>query len=411
MGKGCSDDRGVVQTSVEGKMNVARRRLMKVGAETLSRLLLLLIYTAAIIFIISHRTPIDYPVYVIAAYGFSQGQGVYSWDEMDYEQAAIDLGFSRYASPYRYSPLVALLVYPLLFLPDRGLILWTILQALCSWLTAEILAHLAVNARRRIVIRLGAGLFTPVFTSLYAGQVNPLVTLLIVLSFLYFRRGKEVLGGTLLGAGLMLKPLGLGLLGYLIWRGRWRALGAVFGVALLVVGISVLAFGPVTLNFLSISVPLFAAAYPPAQSLSGLAVRWLTRHPYGFSLTDMPILAQWVGLLLSGGLVGITLVCCDRPGPRSWSDAQAGLMIVAGLLANPGTWYHHFTLFELPLAWMASRNVARTQKWLITLMVCYGMIGAWGWLWHAFIGFTPLLDLATLGGLLLWGILRQESRM
>jgi hypothetical protein len=57
-------------------------------------------------------TAVDYPVYVMAAYGFLRGEDVYAWGEGDYARAAADLGLGRYALPYRYPPLTALLAVP-----------------------------------------------------------------------------------------------------------------------------------------------------------------------------------------------------------------------------------------------------------------------------------------------------------
>ncbi|MER3400120.1 MAG: hypothetical protein C4313_03130 [Thermoflexus sp.] len=374
------------------------------GLELLSRAILLAAYAAAAGVMAAGPSPVDYPVYLMTADGFRRGENVYRWTAEDYTRAAARLGFSRYTLPYRYPPLTALLVQPLVDLPDRGRRAWVLLQALGAWATAEVLAGSARTPQGRAGIRLAVGLFPPFFVSLYAGQVNPLATALLAGAFWALRRGREGVGGSLLGISMMVKPIGVGLAAYLLWRGRWRALGATLGEAGLALGLSLLAFGPAALGFMGLPARTGAIAYPPAQSLPGLAARWLTHHPYGFSIADRPDLAQGVGMGLALGLVLVTLIRSGRPGTGPWSDRVAGGWLMAALLANPGTWYHHFTIAAIPLAVRA--RCGPTGRW--GLLAAYSGMALWSGLWRLRVGFTPLLDLATLGGLLLWVQLMGE---
>ncbi len=126
-------------------------------AEHLSLLLLVLVYTAATAWILARRSPIDYPVYAMAAWGLRRGEAVFRWETADYHRAAAALGFPRYTMPYRYPPLTALLVSPLLGLPDRGMGMWTALQALSAILTAGILTRwigAPLGPRGRVVLLL-----------------------------------------------------------------------------------------------------------------------------------------------------------------------------------------------------------------------------------------------------------------
>jgi transposase-like protein len=233
--------------------------------EALSRILVVCVYLLAAAAVILLRTPIDYPVYVMAAYGFSRGEDVYSWTEADYARAAEALGFSRYAPPYRYPPLAALLVLPGLSFPDRGMGIWVAAQALSALLTAEALARMARDPARRILIRLGVGLLPPFFVSLYAGQVNPLVTLGMILAVRWIDRGREGWGGLLLGLSLMLKPLALGPAALCLYEGRRKALaGMALGVALSLAA-GLLAFGPPALGFLRLSLPTVVAPLSSAR--------------------------------------------------------------------------------------------------------------------------------------------------
>ncbi len=378
-------------------------------AEPLSLLMLVLFYAAAAAWILARRSPIDYPVYAMAAWGLQRGEAVFRWEAADYHRAATALGFPRYTMPYRYPPLTALLVSPLLGLPDRGMGIWTALQALSAILTAGVLAQwigAPLGPRGRAVLLLSVGLFPPFLVSLYAGQVNPLATLLIVLSLWAIARGGAGWGGFLLGVSLMLKPLGIGAAALLIWEGRWRALGGLLLGSALALGASALAFGPPALEFLLVSLPATGSAYPPAQNLPSLALRWLTHHPYGLALADDPAAARWAGAALSGTLILLTLAWLGRPGaPRGSFAGRAAWMLCAAFLANPGTWYHHGTVLAPALAVLLRQAPQRPWRWRAALAASAGAVAVWGLAWHAFVGWTPLLDLGTLGTLGLWILL------
>ncbi len=379
--------------------------------ELLSVLLLILFYAAVTVWILTHHRPIDYPVYAMAAWGFRRGEAVYRWGEGDYARAAAALGFSHYTSPYRYPPLAALLALPLLGLPDRGIGMWIVLQAACALLTAETLTRSFGSSTPaiRIVIRLGVGFFTPFLTSLYAGQINPLVTWLAALAIWLIAHGREGRGGFLLGLGLMLKPLAMGIAVLLLWEGRWKAMAGLLLGAALALGISVLTFGPPALGFLGVSLPGTGSAYPPAQNLPSLAIRWGTHHPYGFALADVPEVARGTGLALAGLLIFLTLIGLGRPGaPRGLFKIRAAWVLTATFLANPGTWYHHGTVLSVGLAGLLHRACQRSRWWQAILAASVSAIALWGVAWHAFIGWTPLLDLATLGALGMWILLARE---
>ncbi|RPI20373.1 MAG: DUF2029 domain-containing protein, partial [Acidobacteria bacterium] len=119
--------------------------------------------------------PIDYPVYLLSAYGFYHKQNVYLWNENDFRDAAAALGVRRYTTPYRYSPAVAYLVMPFLFLPYRiGILVWSLLNGAATILAGELLARMADRPVKRWLIRASTWLFVPFLVRGYAGQANAL---------------------------------------------------------------------------------------------------------------------------------------------------------------------------------------------------------------------------------------------
>jgi len=65
-------------------------------------------------------------------------------------------------------------------------------------------------------------------------------------------------------------------------------------------------------------------------------------------------------------------------------------------------------MMSIPIAVLLAQSRKRPIKWWFLLALGYGMMELFGVAWHLFVGFTPLLDLATLGGLLIWGLLAWE---
>ncbi len=369
-----------------------------------------LFYLTVALFVVRYNTPVDYPVYFMAAYGFLNGENVYAWSNEDFARIAAILNFHRYAPPYPYPPLTAFITLPSLFIPyPAGLFAWTMLNGLAVVITGILLANLADTTSGRMLIRISVWLFVPFLVSLYAGQVNPLVVCLAAISFLAFRKMRDAMGSWFLSLSLLLKPLVVGLVGYLLWRIRWKALVwlAVFSAAILAV--IALTFGPYSLDFLGRSTGWPMRTYPPAQNLPSLAARWLTAHPYGFSLADNPTAARWVGLMLAALLAAATLLLCWPPGnPSVWSDAQLGLILAAIPLVNARTWYHHYSVMAIPVAILLSRSKGKSRRWWALTAFGYGLMAVFGVGWHTFVGITPLLDAATTGSLIIWGLLAYE---
>src|SRR5262249_33222907 len=85
----------------------------------------------------------------------------------------------------------------------------------------------------------------PVMANLVHGQVNLLLLLLLSGMIASLLRGKEVWAGLLLSGAICLKVFPLFLLGYVVWRRRWRCLaGCALGLCLGVVIIPAAAVGP-----------------------------------------------------------------------------------------------------------------------------------------------------------------------
>ncbi len=361
-------------------------------------------YIAVSAWVAFHATGLDYAAYLIAAHGFIAGQDVYSWNAEDFQAAARSLGISHFAYPYRYSPVSALLISPLLALPYKaGLFLWSLLNAAAILAVGELLSRLASKASRRWIIRFSVWMFVPFGVSLYAGQVNPLTTLFGALAILAIHQGRDRMAGAWAALAFLIKPIAIGLICYPTWKGKWKTVVLFTLIAASVLSLMMAFFGRGSLYS---GVPLSVAgldvgAYPPLQSFWGLGQRWFTHHEYGWSLAENPLLASRAGLLLSLSLAIATLLFCLPPMRKnSWRDADWGLVIVAIALVIPATWYHHYALLAIPLAILIAH--AKSLPDAVLAFAAWTSINVFGMAWHAMIGHTILLDLGTFGALLLW---------
>lgn len=394
------------------------RRALQKGLKSMPYAATAAFYIAIAAWVSHHATGLDYAAYLIGAQGFMAGQDVYSWRFEDFQAAARTLNIPDFAYPYRYSPVIALLIAPLLALPYKaGLFLWSLLNAGAVMALGEALSRLSTGETRRWIIRLSVWFFVPFGVSLYAGQVNPLITLFGARAFLAMRQKRDRAAGAWAAAAFLIKPTAIGLICYPIWKGRWQPVIVFAVIAALVLSLMTALFGWGSLHSgvpLSIT-GLKVDAYPPLQNFWGLAQRWFTTHLYGASVALNPKLAGRAGLALSLILAIATLLVCLPPLRRNtWRDADLGMILIAIALTAPATWYHHYALLAISLAILIANSERLRDAALV--FTAWAALNLFGVAWHRLVGYTLLLDLGTFGALLLWtglsGIsLRQRNRV
>lgn len=381
-------------------------------SKKLPSVLVVFFYLAVVVWITVHTTALDYAAYLISAHGFLAGQDVYQWTVIDFQTAARQLQIPNFAYPYRYSPVTALIISPLLLLSYRpGLFIWSLINAAAIIAAGELLSRLAEGPAKRWSIRLSVWLFAPFLVSLYAGQVNPLVTLLGAVAILSFHRGRERAAGCWISLAFLIKPLVIGIAGYAFWKGKWRMAGTFLIIAAVLLGLMACLFG---WGSVQSGVPLSVAgvragAYPPLQNFWGMVSRWFTVHEYGWHFTNQPALAENAGLLLSIGLaIATMLFCLPAIRPDSWRDADLGMAIIAVTLIVPATWYHHYAILAIPLAIL----FANAEAGIDVILACSAWlaINIFGVAWHDLAGHTLLLDMGTIGAMVLWIGLARVSR-
>lgn len=366
------------------------------------------VYAVVAAYVASRRTAVDYPVYLIAASGFSGGENVYEWGREDFVRVGTRLGVERHEVQYLYPPLTALLAVPLLHVPyGFGLFLWALASGIAVIATGALLGRFVPDDRRRSVVSAATWLFVPFLTSIYAGQVNPFAVLLAAAALLGLQRGRDWTGGLALGASLLLKPLAIGLLAYGLWRSRWRfvAGAALSGTALLVA--CWFAFGSAALAFLGTVSRWSPRGYPPSQNLPGLVLRWLRDG----GVIARPGIVYAVAVLGSAAVVALTVLACRPPGAtRRSSAAELACMLAAVLIAHARTWYHHYGMLALAMVLLVPTVDREPRPRWALLAIAYVLVQIFGLAWHRLAASPVALESATLGAVIVWGLAFADAR-
>lgn len=276
------------------------------------------------------RVPIDLKIYQLGGAEVRRGEDLYD-----------DSLYGRL--PFTYPPFAGAVFQGLTYLSKNWLIVvWQCGMAVALW------AVLLMVARERGLRGVGSVLLTALFTvamlatepahgTLYFGQINVFLMLLVSLDFLPVKRRLPGIGVGV-AAGLKLTPAYLGL-AFLAER-RWSAaLGAVLTFAV-TVGIGFLVVKDASsfwTDAMFNSSRVGEHTNPGAQDIRSVLERV-------FGITSGPV---WI--LCAGVVVALTVLAvyvAQRRGNRSLAMALTG---ISSCLISPFSWYHHW-VWVMPLA-------------------------------------------------------------
>ena len=276
------------------------------------------------------------------------------------EQGAACLGC------YLYPPTIAYAVLPLVGLgATAASVAWTAIQLAAMWLALWIGAGIGGarrSAERALWCLAAAVLFTPVFATLFYGNVSALIALGAAL---------VALGGRTAGASgavmALVKVAPVTFLPAVLAMGDASRRGLLFGFAA-VLGLGLL-LGPGAWRE-SIDVLLTLAASEPAaaQNMAPAAVAAQLDLP-----ATMVFGARTASLLMVAIAVSISVVAARRPGGAP-AAALAGA--IAMLLLPATTWFHYLAVL-LPfaaMAWPPSSFTVRTALLAGSLITSAGLL-------------------------------------
>ncbi len=253
----------------------------------------------------------------------------------------------------------------------RGFLAWNIASLIALAASVRlVLRGLAVSWHPGLILPAVCLLLTcePLRHSLFQGQLNLVLLVLLTAAWFADRRGRHVLAGGLVGAATAIKLFPAFLLAYFVFRGDRRAvLSAVLTLAL-VTAATLLCCGRQPFDDYAREVLPTATLWRGSFTNCSLTALWNKLFaPTGH---HGPVQAApggvWLATVMTLGTLAVVLGAVAR---KCWiarthadTDAAFALAVVGMLLVSPVTWDHYFVLLLLPLA-IAGRSVrARTAS-------------------------------------------------
>jgi len=320
---------------------------------------------------------IDFKAYYIAADMLRSGKDFYDVQLQAKEVQARGLPLNE--SYYIYPSLLAILFVPLTALPiQQAAQVWFFLNMALYALCLVVISR-ALNLRRHRgilpLLWILAFLFPPALFTLYKGQVNIVILLLLALTYWLCARNRHVLAGAALGTASMIKIIPVLVIPHAFWRRKYAlgltALGTIFVVAIL--GLVIVGPGPHR-TFLASVLPSLAQPRPnPAnQSLGGFLSLLLVENPYSDPLAHNP--ALWRALTLSSSALlvsGVVLALWHVRARASRTDLEFALIVTTLPLVSNIGWVDMFVLLVFPYAVLLKYALQgeMRMRWRVTSII------------------------------------------
>jgi hypothetical protein len=320
---------------------------------------------------------IDFKAYYIAADMLRKGKDFYDVEQQELEVEA--RGLPPNESFYIYPPLLAILFVPLTTLPiHTAAQLWFFLNLVLYGVSLVVLwraLKLGQMSKNLPLLWTLAFLFPPALFTLYKGQVNIVILLLLVVTYWLCTRGSERASGLVLGVAAMIKVIPICLLPYLAWRKRYKlcAASVVTMVVIGILGLIIVGVGPHHTYF-SVVMPSLAQPRPNPgnQSLGGFLSLLLVENAYADHLVHSPFLWKTATLALSLlAIVGVVLVLWRTEGAPDCVDLEYALVVTTLPLIANIAWVDLFVLLLIPYAVLYKHALQRqmTRLWMLLSIV------------------------------------------
>lgn len=273
---------------------------------------------------------------------------------------------------------------------------------LTTWL---VLGAMGKQGRIRLAGALATGAVglwsEPVWHSLYFGQIEPLIMLIVVFDLTRPGRPRWQGAGIAIGAAMKLIPLIF--IPYLLLVGKVRHAAMAAGAFALTVLIGfVFLPGPSQYWWLT-GYFLQPGKTGAVNALVNQSLLGVFARAAGSAATGQP---TWLPVTIAVGLIGIVagaaLCRAGQPVP-GWT-----LVGLTGVLVSPISWDHHWVWIVPFLAMLTglAMSARRARRWWLAtaVILLFGIFGAWPSVYRGPRAFVP--DRGLLGG---WGTVKLES--
>jgi len=299
---------------------------------------------------------IDFKAYYIAADLLRRGQDFYDVELQTQEVLARRLPLNQ--SFYIYPPLVAMAFVPLTALSmETAAQLWFFVNLTLYGLALAVITRalrLDRLASMLPLLLILAFLFPPALFTMYKGQVNILLLLLLALTYWLYRKGWKSMAGAALGLAVMIKIVPLLLLLYFLCKRQYvlslAAIGTIFAIGAL--GLVIVGPGPHQ-TYCGEVIPVLAEPRPnPAnQSLGGFLSLLLVENAYTDHVVHSPGLWKALTWVFSLAFV-LAAGAITRPSRTEGlrMELEVALVIATMPLVANIAWVDMFVLLLFPYA-------------------------------------------------------------
>ena len=333
----------------------------------------------------------DFEVYFHAAVDLREGRDIYA-DTVLFKRAIDSRTFNYKAEdtvwPYAYTPVVAIALLPLSYLPYAWAAgVWT---ALClfalgagCWLILRSQGQIT-PPRLALTLLLLYG-FRPAIVALRLGQIDILIFLVIALAFYWLVKGREGWAGALLGLAVAIKFFSAVLVAYLLWKRKWRPVLWAGAAALILVAGSYAVVGfdsiPAYLDFTSLYSRGGFAAYHYHMCFNAFFTRALKPNLFVDPVwgLNLPWLADGLTLACSAVVIAVSAwITWGRERSKEGRfDLEFGLVLTALLLVVPPSPLYSYTWLLLPFIVLGVR-MGRVERlslwWPVSLALAYVVV-------------------------------------
>ena len=314
---------------------------------------------------------IDFLSYYVGASAIQQGKPLYTLETHDSVSALIGI---RQVGRYLYPPTLALLIQPFLLVsPYMASLFWFFVNVGLLLVGVGFLLRQSNlrDHRMRAALLLLPVLFTPVLMTVYLGQVNILIFMLVVLVWLTFVDGRRYTSGAVLALAVWIKLWPVILIGYFIWKREWKVVSAAL-VGLLLIGALTFALAGdgQTISFFTDKLPEISQGTEPGidhlnQSIPGVFAKvFAPASNYVYPLIESPTLARQGSRIVILLLIGATVLLTSRPivlKDRGQFSTEFMLVVIAAMLITGRLFESNLTLL-LPAYFFIAEQLHREQR-------------------------------------------------
>lgn len=302
---------------------------------------------------VARQTQWDFSHYYVSALAMRQGLDPY---RIDLRPLGSRLGLEGIARA-TYPPFFIMGFEPLTLMgPHAAWWTWFAINLMALAASLFILIALAEEpgTRERLAIAALLLLYPPLGVHLFYSQTQILILLLLVGTFHALGRDREATAGTLIGLAALIKLFPIMMIGYLIVRRCWRALGATAitlaaGVAAVVIVLGVHRSAGFVAGAHDVMSREFIAR--PANIAFGSFVSRLFWYVAGIDAGGAVEAVRRIAVIGSEvGLLGLTVAATIRKCPTGEEWRGYSLWIVTTIMLAPTAWIHYMVLLFVPFA-------------------------------------------------------------